>query len=78
MAVTSLPTIVQDLPDALLSNVKRLGQRRYRLTSLVTGTDFSVTSIFGKGTIGDGRLRENQAAIRNSHCEGYGEQHLGE
>ena len=78
MAVSSLPALIQDLPDALLSDAKHFGQRRYRHTLLVTSTDFSVTGTFGKGAIGDGRLRENQAAIRNGNRERHREQNLGE
>jgi hypothetical protein len=58
MTVTSLPTIIQNLPDALLGDAKNLSQRRYRLAVLVAGAYFGITFAFGERTIGDGRLRE--------------------
>jgi hypothetical protein len=48
MATTSLPTIIQDLPDALLGDAKGLSQCGYRLTFLVTGADFSIARAFGE------------------------------
>ena len=58
MAVSSLPAIVQNLPDTLLGDAKYLNQRPYRLTFLVAGADFSIAFAFGGSTIGYGRLRE--------------------
>ena len=62
-AITSLPTIIQDLPDALLSDAEDLSQCRYRLTFLVTSADFRIACTFRGSAIGNRRLRENQAAI---------------
>jgi hypothetical protein len=78
MAAASLPTIIQDLPDALLGNAKHLSQCRYRLTFLVSCADFSITFALGESAIGDGEMREFQAAIRDRHRERHGERHLGE
>jgi hypothetical protein len=58
MTVTSLPAIIQNLPDTLFSDAKNFSQRGYRLTVLVSCADFSITFAFGESTIGDGRLRE--------------------
>jgi hypothetical protein len=77
-ALYSRATVIEDLPNPLLGDTKNLSQRRYRLTFQVTGTDFSVARALGRRAIGDRGLRENQAAIRDSHREGNGEQHLGE
>jgi hypothetical protein len=78
MAVPLLPAIIQDLPDALLSDAKHLSQRRDCLASLVTGSDFSIARAFGRSTIGDRRLRKSQAAIRDGNREYHREQNLGE
>jgi hypothetical protein len=72
-AITSPPAIIQDLPDALLGNAKHFGQCRYRLTVLVSRADFSVACTFVDRTIGDGRLRQKSAAIRDRHCERHRE-----
>jgi hypothetical protein len=58
MAVTSLPAIIQNLPDALLGDTKDLSQSGYRLAVFVAGTNFSVAFAFGRSTIGYGELRE--------------------
>jgi hypothetical protein len=78
MEATSLPAVIQNLPDALLRDAKNLSQRCYRLTVLMTSTNFSIAFALGGRTIGDRRLRENHAAVRDSHRERHGEQHLGE
>lgn len=57
MAFPSLPAIIQNLPDALLSDAKDLGQRCYRLTLLVWCADFSIAFALGKSAIGDRKLR---------------------
>jgi hypothetical protein len=77
-ATTSLPAIIEDLPDALLGNAKHLSQCRYRLTFLVPCADFSIAFALEDSAIGDGGLRKNHAAIRDSHCERHGEKNLGE
>jgi hypothetical protein len=69
---------VNDLPDALLSDTKHLSQGRYRFSFVVTSADFSIPRASGGGAIGDRELGEFEAAIRDSHRERYGEQHLGE
>jgi hypothetical protein len=56
MALTSLPAIIQNLPDALFSDAKDLSQRRYRLTLSVSCADFSITFALGESTIGYGGL----------------------
>ena len=58
MAVTSLPAIIQNLPDALFGDAKDLSQRRYRLAFLVSCADFSIAFAFGGSAIGDRGLRE--------------------
>jgi hypothetical protein len=58
MAVTSLPAVIQDLPDALFGDAKYLSECRYRLAILVAGTNFSIAFAFGGSAIGDGKLRE--------------------
>jgi hypothetical protein len=69
---------MQDLPDTLLSDAKDPSQRRYRLTFLVTSTDFSIARTLGGSAIGDRRMRENQAAIRDNCRKRHGEQNLRE
>jgi hypothetical protein len=78
MAVTSLPAIVQDLPDTLFGDPKDFSHSGYRLTILVSCADFSIAFAFGGRTIRNGELREFEAAIRDRHRERHGEQHLGE
>jgi hypothetical protein len=58
IAAISLPAIIQDLPNTLLGDAKNLSQRRYSLTFLMTGTDFSIAFALGGSAIGDGELRE--------------------
>ena len=62
-ATTSLPTIVQNLPDALLGDTKDLSQRRYRLAVLMASADFSIARTFVNGAIGNGRLRQKSVVI---------------
>jgi hypothetical protein len=78
MVATSLPAIIQDLPDALLGDAKDLSQRRYRLAFFVASADFSIAFAFGECAIGDRRLRKNHAAVRDRHRERHGEKNLGE
>jgi hypothetical protein len=78
MTVASLPAIFQNLPDTLLGDAKHLSQCRYRLAFFVSCADFSIPRAFEGGAIGDRELGEFEAAIRDSHRERYGEQHLGE
>jgi hypothetical protein len=78
MALTSLPAIIQNLPDALFGDSKNLSQCRYRLAFLVSCADFSIAFALGESAIGNGGLREGYATIRDSHRERHGEKHLGE
>jgi hypothetical protein len=78
VAVISLPAVIQNLPDALLGDTKDLSQRRCGLTLLVSCANFSIAFAFGGCAVVDRELREFQAAIRDSHRERHGEQHLGE
>jgi hypothetical protein len=63
MAATSLPAIIEDLPDALLGNAKHLSQCRYRLTFLASFADFRIPFAFGGSAIGNGRLRQKSVVI---------------
>jgi hypothetical protein len=58
MGVTSLPAIIQNLPDALLSDTKDLSQCRYRLAVFMTSADFSITFALGGSAIEYGEMRE--------------------
>ena len=58
MALTSLPALIENLPDALFSNAKNLSQRRYRLAVFVASTNFSIAFAFGGSAIRDGELRD--------------------
>ena len=69
---------MNDLPDALLGDAKGVSQSGYRLTVLVTRTDFSIAFTLGRRAIGNRVLRENHAAIRDGNRECHGEKHLGE
>jgi hypothetical protein len=54
MVATSLPAIIEDLPDTLLGNAKHPSQCRYRLTLLVSCADFRIPFAFGGSAIGNG------------------------
>jgi hypothetical protein len=63
MVATSLPAIIQDLPDALLGNAKHFSQCHYRPTFLVSCADFSMACTFANRAIGDGILRQKSVVI---------------
>jgi Na+/H+ antiporter NhaD/arsenite permease-like protein len=67
MAATSFPTIIQDLPDALLGNAKHLSQCRYRLTFFVSCTDFSITCVLLRRDFRDRIGRQNNSEVQLNH-----------
>jgi hypothetical protein len=58
MALTSLPAIIQNLPDTLLGDAEDLSQCGYRLAFSVSSADFSIARTFRGSAIGDGESRE--------------------
>jgi hypothetical protein len=58
MTVPSLPTIIQNLADALLGDAENFSQSGYRFALFVAGTDFSIAFAFWGCTIGNEGLRE--------------------
>jgi hypothetical protein len=58
ISASSLPAIIQDLPDTLLGDAESFSQSGYRFTFFVASTNLSIALAFGGSAIGDRGARE--------------------